>query len=59
MSAQPPPDQNVVPLEHVVRQHRDKVTKTLDRVLETLGEATLRDEFVRAAARRTIQNVEW
>jgi metal-responsive CopG/Arc/MetJ family transcriptional regulator len=45
--------------EYVARHDPDEVTRALDRVVDALGEGGARDEFMRAAGRRTLANVEW
>jgi predicted transcriptional regulator len=45
--------------EYVARHDPDEVTRALDRVTEALGESETPDDFVRAAARRSLANVEW
>ena len=43
--------------EYVARHDTDAITAKLDEVIESSGDE--RDEFMRAAARRTLEHADW
>jgi hypothetical protein len=45
--------------EYVARHDPDEVTRALDRVVDAIGPDAAPDEFLRAAARRTLVGSEW
>jgi metal-responsive CopG/Arc/MetJ family transcriptional regulator len=45
--------------EYVARHDVEEVTEAVNRVVEDIGAAPGTDEFLRQAARQTLENVEW
>jgi predicted transcriptional regulator len=45
--------------EYVARHAPDEITEAVDSVVEELGEAATPDHFVKRAARRRLESVEW